>query len=46
MKFHTILLFLGLIMLDAPSSSNPALARAGVQVEDLGEEIEKTPEVG
>ena len=46
MKLHTILLLLGLIMLDGPNSSTPALARAETQIEDLGEEIEKTPDDG
>jgi hypothetical protein len=43
MKLQTILLLFGLIMLDGPNSATPALARADMKIEDLGEEIEKTP---
>lgn len=46
MKLHTILLLFGLIMLDGHSSTSPALARAETTIEDLGEEVEKTPEKG
>ena len=38
MNYQTILLFLGLIMLNTHDSSIPSLARAETVIEDLGEE--------
>ena len=43
MNHYRLLLLLGVIMLNTSDSSLPSLARAETVIEDLGEEVEKTP---